>query len=116
MSAACANCSSAAADRGCPDCEAVGYCSDECCIADWIEGHYKECNPNAAGIGEAVRIGRAAPKKWIQKAVRHPGALTARAKRNKRSVREEAAHDRASNDTTVRRQGNLYFTLQKVRK
>lgn len=58
-------------------------------------------------------------KKWIQKAVKHPGAFTAKADKAGMSVKEYAAQVTANpdnyNKTTVR-QARLAKTLSKLRK
>lgn len=58
-------------------------------------------------------------KKWIQKAVKHPGAFTAKANKAGMSVKEYAAQVTANPDnydkTTVR-QARLAKTLSKLRK
>lgn len=45
--------------------------------------------------------------KWIQTAVKHPGALTAAAKRNGRSKLQEAKAEEKSTDPSVRSRGFL---------
>lgn len=45
--------------------------------------------------------------KWIQSAVKHPGALTEAAKRNGRSKEEEAEVESHSSDPSIRSRGNL---------
>lgn len=57
-----------------------------------------------------------AKKKWMQSAVKRPGALTRRAKRNDRSVRAQAEYDKTHGDTREKRQANLYFTFMKANK
>jgi hypothetical protein len=58
-------------------------------------------------------------KKWIQGAIKHPGAFTKKAEENGTSVSEFAAKVAANPDeydkTTVR-QANLAKTLKKLRK
>ena len=58
-------------------------------------------------------------KKWIQGAIKHPGAFTKKAKEHGMSVSEFAAKVTANPDeydkTTVR-QANLAKTLKKLRK
>lgn len=44
---------------------------------------------------------------WIQGAVKHPGALTAAAKRHGLSKREEAEKESNSPDPHIRARGNL---------
>lgn len=46
-------------------------------------------------------------KKWIQGAVKHPGALTEAAKRNGRSKLQEAEIESHSSDPSIRSRGNL---------
>jgi len=57
-------------------------------------------------------------KQWIQGAIRHPGAFTAKAKKRGMSTQEFGAMVRANpdryDDTTVR-QANLAKTLRKMR-
>ncbi len=48
-----------------------------------------------------------ANKKWIQGAVKHPGALTEAAERNGRSKIEEAKVESHSSDPSIRSRGNL---------
>ena len=45
--------------------------------------------------------------RWIQKAVRHPGALTAAAKRNGVSKLQEADRESKSSDPSIRARGAL---------
>lgn len=47
------------------------------------------------------------PKKWIQSAVKRPGALTAEAKRTGRSKLEQAEVDAHSSDPSKRGRGLL---------
>jgi hypothetical protein len=47
------------------------------------------------------------PKKWIQSSVKHPGALTAAAKRNGRSKLEEAEVESHSSNPHIRSRGLL---------
>lgn len=58
-------------------------------------------------------------KKWIQKAIKRPGAFTAKAKKAKKSVAGMAAAVRKNPEryspTTVR-QANLAVTLKKISK
>jgi hypothetical protein len=46
-------------------------------------------------------------KKWIQRAVKHPGALTAAAKKHGISTREEAERESHSTNPKLRGRGNL---------
>ncbi len=46
-------------------------------------------------------------KKWIQKAVKHPGALTEAAARSGRSKLAEAQHEAKSSDPHIRGRGLL---------
>ena len=57
-------------------------------------------------------------RKWIQGAVRHPGALKAAAKRHGVSTREEAERESHSSDPSIRARGNLgkRFISGKLRK
>lgn len=58
-------------------------------------------------------------KQWIQKAIKRPGAFTAKADKAGMSVKEYASHVTANpdryDDTTVR-QARLAKTLSKLRK
>lgn len=57
-------------------------------------------------------------RKWISKAIRHPGAFTAKAKSRGMSVALFASKVLASGSkasTTTKRQANLYRTLKKIR-
>lgn len=58
-------------------------------------------------------------KKWIQKAVKHPGAFTAKAEKTGMTVKQYAAQVTANpdryDDTTVK-QARLAKTLSKLRK
>lgn len=47
------------------------------------------------------------PKKWIQGAVKHPGALTEAARRNGRSKLQEAEAESHSSNPSIRARGNL---------
>jgi len=58
-------------------------------------------------------------KKWIQGAIKRPGAFTAKAKRRKMTVSQFAAAVRKNPnkyDATTRRQANLAVTLKKISK
>jgi len=47
------------------------------------------------------------PKNWIQSAVKHPGALTAAARRNGRSKLQEAEKESHSSNPHIRARGAL---------
>jgi hypothetical protein len=47
------------------------------------------------------------PKKWIQSAVKHPGALTEAAKQAGRSKLQEAEVESHSSNASIRARGNL---------
>lgn len=47
------------------------------------------------------------PKKWIQGAVKHPGALTAAAKEHGVSKLQEAEKESHSSNPSIRARGNL---------
>lgn len=51
-------------------------------------------------------------KRWIQGAVKHPGALTERAKKYGKSVRAEAVSESHSSDPKLRGAGNLALRFQ----
>jgi len=51
-------------------------------------------------------------KKWIQNAIKHPGALTAKAKAAGMSLAAFEAHPPKNISTTTRRQSNLAKTLK----
>jgi len=51
-------------------------------------------------------------KKWIQNAIKHPGALTAKAKAAGMSVSAYIAHPPKGISTTTQRQINLAKTLK----
>lgn len=53
-------------------------------------------------------------KKWIQSAIKHPGALTRKAKAAKMSVSAFIAHPPANISTSTRRQINLAKTLSSL--
>ena len=58
-------------------------------------------------------------KKWIQKAIKRPGAFTAKAKKAKMSVPAYAAavkKNPSKYSTTTVRQANLATTLRKISK
>ena len=57
-----------------------------------------------------------AKKKWIQKAIKNPGALTKKAKAAGKTVSEYIAHPPANASTTTKRQIALAKTLRKMRK
>lgn len=46
-------------------------------------------------------------KRWVQRAVKHPGALTEAAERHGVSKREEAERESHSSDPHIRSRGNL---------
>jgi len=46
-------------------------------------------------------------RNWIKGAIKHPGALTARAKRNGRTVSQEVAVDLKSKNAHIRAQGQF---------
>lgn len=52
-------------------------------------------------------------KKFIQNAIKRPGALSARAKRSGRSVAAQASHDRAHGSTQAKRQASFYQNVLK---
>lgn len=53
----------------------------------------------------------------IQSAIKRPGALTSRAKRNKRTVNQQALHDKAHGGTLQKQQANFYLnTLKPIHK
>ena len=54
-------------------------------------------------------------KDFIQDAIKRPGALTRRAKRNGRSILEQARKDKSSGTTLEKRQANFYLnTLRPI--
>lgn len=55
-------------------------------------------------------------RKWIQQAIKRPGALRAKAKRMGRSVRDLIAHPPKNADSRTKRQIALARTLMKLRK
>lgn len=58
-------------------------------------------------------------KKWIQGAIKRPGAFTAKAKRRNMTVAQFARAVKKNPtryDTTTRRQANLAVTLRKISK
>lgn len=58
-----------------------------------------------------------ADKKFIQKAIKRPGALTRRAKREGRTVDAQARHDAKDGTTLQKRQANFYLkTLRPLAK
>jgi hypothetical protein len=56
-----------------------------------------------------------AKKKFIAGAIKHPGALTAKAKRAGESVAAYAAHPPKNISTTTKREINFYQTLNRLR-
>lgn len=52
-------------------------------------------------------LGARKPKKWIQGAVKHPGALTREASESGRSKLEQAEHDAKSSNPHIRGRGLL---------
>ena len=52
-------------------------------------------------------------KKFIRNAIKRPGALSARAKRNKRSTTAQARHDAKHGTTLQKRQANFYLKVLK---
>lgn len=61
----------------------------------------------------------AAKKKWIQKAIKRPGAFSAKAKRAGMSTQEYASKvtkPGSKADTRTKRQANLAKTLAKLRR
>jgi len=66
-----------------------------------------------------ARKARKAKRKWIQKAIKRPGALTEKARRRGMSPMEFARQVRANPeryDTRTVRQANLALTLQRLAK
>lgn len=62
---------------------------------------------------------KAGKKKWIQDAIKRPGALTAKAKKAGMGVQEfanKATKEGSKASTTTKRQANLAKTLNKIRK
>jgi hypothetical protein len=57
-----------------------------------------------------------AKKKWIQKAIKRPGALTAKAKAAGKSVSEYIANPPKNISTTTKRQIALAKTLRRMRR
>lgn len=55
-------------------------------------------------------------KKWIKKAIKRPGALTAKAKAAGKTVTEFIAHPPKNASTQTKRQIALAKTLRKMRK
>lgn len=49
----------------------------------------------------------------VKKAIKRPGALTARAKRNGRSVTAQARHDKAHGGARQKAQANFYLNVLK---
>lgn len=56
------------------------------------------------------------PKKWIQGSIKHPGALTRKAKAAGKSVAEMVAHPPKNASATTKREINLAKTLRKMRR
>ncbi|MGB9619167.1 MAG: hypothetical protein ACPL7K_01995 [Armatimonadota bacterium] len=54
-----------------------------------------------------------AEKKWIQQAIKKPGALTAKAQKAGQTVAQYCSNLEGKDETT-KRQCNLYFTLRKL--
>ena len=53
----------------------------------------------------------------IKKAIKRPGALSARAKRNKRTTLQQAKFDKTNGTTLQKRQANFYLnTLRPINK
>lgn len=90
----CLVCENAEAKYLCGDCEDTPYCSEDCQLAHWIEGHSAECigarssGSHRSGRGRSrdhstsAVSSRRANTKWIQKIHLHEGAFTAQAKRH----------------------------------
>lgn len=55
-------------------------------------------------------------KKWIAEAIKHPGALTATAKRTGKTVSQMIAHPPKGASTKTKKRIALAKTLKKVRK
>ncbi len=55
-------------------------------------------------------------KKWISKAIKHPGRETERAKANGVSVREQMETDKGSSNPSLRAAGNLGLRLSSMAK
>lgn len=53
-------------------------------------------------------------KKWIQKAIKHPGALKQAAKRKGMTVAQYCAQPKSALSLTDQRRCNLYHTLMKM--
>ena len=53
---------------------------------------------------------------WIQNAIKHKGALTKRAKKNKATTREQAMKDAKSKNPKIKKQGILALTLMRIAK
>lgn len=94
----CLVCEHAEAAYLCGDCKDTPYCSEDCQLAHWIEGHSTECigarseghrSGSRGGSGFRRRSAssssassRRANTKWVQKIHLHEGAFTAQAKRH----------------------------------
>lgn len=56
---------------------------------------------------------KSSKKKPLNIKIKHPGALTNRAKRNKRSVTAQAQHDKVHGTSQAKTQANLYLNVFK---
>lgn len=62
-----------------------------------------------------MAIKKKEPKKFIQAAIKRPGALTRRAKKEGRTVLAQAQHDESAGTTLEKRQANFFLNvLRKV--
>ena len=56
-------------------------------------------------------------KNFMKNAIKRPGALTNRAKKNNRSILQQAEHDKKSGTTLQKQQANYYLNvLRKVKR
>lgn len=58
----------------------------------------------------------ASERKWMQRAVKHPGVEKAKARRNGVSTRQQLERDSHSSNAKVRARGNLGLRFEKMAK
>lgn len=61
----------------------------------------------------ATKKRKKSSSKFIQSAIKRPGALTARANRNGRSVNAQARYDKTHGSTLAKRQAGFYLGVLK---
>lgn len=70
--------------------------------------------PTLLDVASRAMSEKKSRKRWISKAIKHPGRETEKAKRNGVSVHAQMAKDSHSSDPSVRAAGNLGLRLSSM--